>query len=64
MASSNWAIVETTKNICCAKGEVEIDGSTVTTRKLKKFSGVSMTSTIRQGQLDLKVWIPRPCFKS
>ena len=54
--------METTKNIRCVKGE-EADNHSTITRQLKKIVQIARTSMIRQSQVSLKIWIPKPCSK-
>ena len=60
--STSLNCYKTIKNICCVKGEGAVDHSTVS-RWFKKFHLHCITLMIKQGQIGLKVWIPRLCSK-
>ena len=52
---------EATKNICCVTDEGSLDHSTDGS---KYFAQVARISTIRQGQIGLKQWIPSVCYET
>ena len=53
---------ETTKNICCMKGEGAVDHSTII-RWFMKFCLVARTRMNKQAQVSLRLWILRLCTK-
>ena len=46
---------EATKNMCCAKGEYEVNHSSITRSFKKYFGRIVRTLMIRQDKVDLKL---------
>ena len=61
MFELGYNVAETTKKHLLCKSKGAIDDSTVSGGLKKQFARVTRTLMIRQGQIDIKPWIPRPC---